>query len=187
MTIRLAPTAQFRIAAAFSIAIVLGPAAAEHAFAQSSVPSGPEANTQSSTQPMTDEEYQQKVQALHWVDGPKDVPALGNATLNLPGDYIFLDNEDTKKFMVLNENPPDAVDEQLFAPKDLHWFATIDFSPDGYVKDDEPIDADAILASIKEGNEAANVERRKNGWGELQIVGWKKAPYYDAQTKRLEW
>ncbi|HVY99542.1 MAG TPA: DUF2167 domain-containing protein [Dongiaceae bacterium] len=185
MDIRPAPTARFHIVAA--LALVLGLGAAGRATAQSSAPSGPEADTQSATQPMTDEEYRQKLQALHWVDGPKDLPALGNATLSLPDHYIFLDDADTKKFMVLNENPPDSGAEQLFAPDDLHWFALIDFSADGYVKDDEKIDADAILAGIKEGNEAANAERRKNGWGEVEIVGWKKAPYYDEQTKRLEW
>jgi len=187
MTIWRGPAAGFRIAAAVSIALLLGLAGAERVLAQSSAPSGPENDQQSKAQSAAEEEFRQKLRALHWVAGPKDLPALGNATLNLPGDYIFLDNEDTKKFMALNENPPDPEDEQLFAPKDLHWFALIDFSADGYVKDDEKIDADSLLASIKEGTEAANAERRKNGWGELQIVGWKKPPYYDTETKRLEW
>lgn len=186
MSIRLAPL-QWPTAAAVSIAIMLGLGAAECASAQSSAPSGPEADTQSNTQSTAQDEYAQKIRALHWVQGPKDLPAIGNATLSLPGNYIFLGNEDTKKFMVLNENPPDPEDEQLFAPRDLHWFALIDFAPDGYVKDDGKIDADAILAGIKQGNEQANAERRKNGWGELEIVGWKKAPYYDQETKRLEW
>jgi uncharacterized membrane-anchored protein len=186
MTICRAPGAPLRFAAAFSIAVVLGLGSAGRVLAQDTS-SGPEADTQSKTQPMTEQEYQEKLKALHWVDGPKNLPALGSATLDLPVHYLFLDDADTKKFMVLNENPPDQVEEQLFAPDDLHWFATIDFSPDGYVKDDEKLDADAILASIREGNKANNVERRKNGWSELEIVGWKKAPYYDEQTKRLEW
>src|SRR5581483_9332566 len=181
------PAAQFQIAAVVSLSLLLGLASADRARAQSSAPSGPENDQQTSTQSDATEQYREKVKALHWVVGPKDLPALGNATLSLPGDYIFLDNEDTKKFMVLNENPPDPEAEQLFAPKDLHWFALIDFSADGYVKDDEKIDADALLDSIKQGTEEANAERRKNGWGELEIVGWKKPPYYDTQTKRLEW
>jgi uncharacterized membrane-anchored protein len=184
MTIRPASAMRFHIVAAVALAFVLS--AAGRSVAQDAS-SGPESDTQTKTQPMSDQEYQQKVRALHWVAGPKDLPALGNATFGVPDHYVFLDNADTKTFMVLNQNPPDAEDEQLFAPDDLHWFALIDFSPDGYVKDDEKIDADAILSSIKEGTEQANVERRKNGWGELQIVGWKKAPYYDEQTKRLEW
>src|SRR5882757_1053575 len=132
---------QFRVTAALAVAIVLRFGVVEDALAQSNSSSSPEVDTQSNAQPTADQEYRKKVQALHWVAGPKDLPALGDATLSLPGNYIFLDNEDTKKFMVLNQNPPDAVDEQLFAPKDLHWFATIDFSADGYLKDDEPIDA----------------------------------------------
>jgi uncharacterized membrane-anchored protein len=132
-------------------------------------------------------EYVQKLRALNWVEGPKDLPALGNATLSLPGDFLFLPPSDTRDFMVLNENPPPATEEQLFAPKDLHWYALIAFSPDGYVKDDEKIDADAVLSSIREGTEADNAERRKKGWSEVQITGWRRAPHYDAETKRLEW
>src|SRR4051794_32825730 len=98
MTIWRAPAAPFRVAAALSIAVVLALGIADQALAQSSAPSGPEADTQSKPKPMTEEEYQQKLKALHWVDGPKDLPALGNATLNLPDHYVFLDDADTKKF-----------------------------------------------------------------------------------------
>jgi uncharacterized membrane-anchored protein len=184
MTIGPVSATRFHIVAAVALAFVLS--APGSALAQDTSP-GPESGTQTKTQPMSDQEYQQKVRALHWVAGPKDLAALGSATFSVPEHYVFLDNADTKTFMVLNQNPPDPEDEQLFAPDDLHWFALIDFSADGYVKDDDKIDADAILSTIKAGTEEANVERRKNGWGELQIVGWKKAPYYDAQTKRLEW
>jgi uncharacterized membrane-anchored protein len=40
------------------------------------------------------------------------------------------------------------------------------FEEEGYIKDDEKnsLDADAILASIKRGNEAANREKEKRGW-----------------------
>lgn len=182
MDARRASTAPLRRVAAWALALSLG--AGGHALAQSGAP---EADTQAAPQPMSNDDYQQKLEALHWVDGPKDIPALGNATFSLPGHYLFLDDAETKKFEVLNQDPPSPMEEQLFAPEDLHWFAVIDFSADGYVKDNEKIDADAILQQIKDANDKANVQRRKNGWAELQIVGWKTAPYYDAQTKRLEW
>jgi uncharacterized membrane-anchored protein len=39
----------------------------------------------------------------------------------------------------------------LVAP-DNSWWATFDFDPSGYVKDDEKIDADALLKQLKESD-----------------------------------
>jgi uncharacterized membrane-anchored protein len=63
-----------------------------------------------------------------------------------------------------------------------------EFSADGYVKDDDrSLDADAILASIREGTEAANEIRRERGWATLEVLGWQQAPFYDAATNNLTW
>lgn len=128
----------------------------------------------------------EQIQALHWVHGPNNVPALQNATFQLPDHYIFLDTNEADDFLRLTENIP-GVPEQIFAPSDFHWWASIDFSDDGYVKDEEKLDNDAILKSMQDGTEAGNEERRKNGWGELHVVGWRYPPHYDTTTKRLEW
>jgi uncharacterized membrane-anchored protein len=121
------------------------------------------------------------------VVGPKAVPALGNASLDLPKGFRFLNPGDTRKFDELTENPAGSEDEELFAPDDLHWAAFITFSDVGYVKDDEKIDADAVLEEIRKNTAAENEERRKNGWAELEVVGWRRAPYYNTETKSLEW
>jgi uncharacterized membrane-anchored protein len=75
----------------------------------------------------------------------------------------------------------------VFGPSDLHWFGILEFSADGYVDDKEEIDADELLESLKQGTEAANEMRRKNGWSEMKITGWRRAPHYDETTNRLEW
>jgi uncharacterized membrane-anchored protein len=129
----------------------------------------------------------QQLSALHWVRGPKTVAALQNAGLALPSDYVFLDTSDVPAFMRLMQNPPSEAAEQVFGPKDLHWFAVISYSADGYVQDKEKLDSAAILDSIKSGTEAGNEERRKNGWPEMHVTGWRSPPDYDAETKRLEW
>ena len=128
-----------------------------------------------------------QIQALHWEHGPKNVPALQNATLQLRVRTIFLDTDETDDFLRLTENNPSDVPEQIFAPEDFHWWASIDFSDDGYVKDQDKIDRDAILNAIKQGTERANEERRRNGWAEMHVVGWRYPPHYDTATKRLEW
>jgi uncharacterized membrane-anchored protein len=128
----------------------------------------------------------QQIQALHWVHGPSNVPALQNATFQLPNQFIFLDTGEADDFLRLTQNIP-GVPEQIFAPSDFHWWASLDFSDDGYVKDEEKLDNDAILKSIREGTEQDNEERRRKGWGELHVAGWRTAPHYDTATKRLEW
>jgi len=69
----------------------------------------------------------------------------------------------------------------------MHWFSIFHFKDEGYVKDDEKIDAAALLKNIEENTAAGNKARRERGWDEMQVVGWQTPPHYDAQTNRLEW
>jgi uncharacterized membrane-anchored protein len=64
-----------------------------------------------------------------------------------------------------------------------------EFDDIGYVKDDEKndLDADELLSTMKEGQEAANEQRKKMGLGELEIMGWAVPPRFNDQTKNLEW
>src|SRR6185436_3667704 len=68
------------------------------------------------------------------------------------------------------------------------WFAIFDFSNDGYIKDDDRnLDADAILASIREGTARSNKVRAERGWGTMEVVGWEQKPFYDSQSNNLTW
>jgi uncharacterized membrane-anchored protein len=160
---------------ALLLAAILSIAAPGGTFAQS-------AETQSG------EEIWNQIAALPWVDGPQKVSAVEGASLSVPVNYVFLDVASTPKFMNLTQNPRSGEErEQLLAPSDLHWFGILEFSADGYVEDNEEIDADALLESLKKGTEASNAVRRENGWAEMKITGWRRPPYYDAATNRLEW
>jgi uncharacterized membrane-anchored protein len=74
-------------------------------------------------------------------------------------------------------------------PDDQTWFVIFEFNPIGYVKDDEKgqLDANAILSSLKKGNERGNEERRKRGWATLDLLGWSTPPRYDPVTNNLTW
>lgn len=132
----------------------------------------------------------QAIENLNWIKGPQTVQLFDVASIAVPVGYVFLKPEDTQKFMILNENPSSSATDYLLAPDDRHWFSVLSFSRTGYVSDDEKIDSEAaanILDSIRKGTEIANKERREKGWSEMTIVGWKFPPFYDAETKRLEW
>lgn len=152
------------------------------AFAQ-----GTEPNTAAADQASAErQELRRKFNELHWVKGPRQVKIADNSTLELPEGYLFLDKEDTAKFDELNHNIPNGEDV-LVQPQTHEWAAYLRFSAEGLVKDDEKIDADAILSSMRRANEAANEERRRRGWDSMRIVGWAVPPAYNTTTKRLEW
>lgn len=131
-------------------------------------------------------EEQSPLAQLNWVHGPTEVSVGRRALLTVPEGFMFLDEGETTKFQELVENPTSG-NEYLIAPDDLRWFGLFEFDEIGYVKDDEDIDAEALLESLKEGSERGNAERRKRGWAELTITGWRLKPRYDSVTQRLEW
>jgi uncharacterized membrane-anchored protein len=123
---------------------------------------------------------------LDWKFGPTQQPVGANATIKVPDGYVFLDAPNTSKYMELLQNPANGR-EYTIAPSTLDWFAVFEFDESGYVKDDDQIEADALLASLKSATEASNEERRSRGWPELHITGWSVMPRYDSATHRLEW
>jgi len=126
------------------------------------------------------------VRALDWVKGPTTVTTEGNAKLTIPDQYVYLDARNTSKLMELQHNLGNGR-EVMVAPRDLQWQAYLEFSDEGYVKDDEKIDAPALLKTLKENTESANAERQRRGWGVLHLVDWATPPVYNTTTKRLEW
>ena len=94
--------------------------------------------------------------------------------------------KDTRRFLELMGNPP-RDGHYMIAPADLDWFAVFSFDPVGYVKDDEKIDADALLKSLKESDGPGNEERKRLGMEPIYTDGWHVPPHYDTGTKRLEW
>lgn len=127
------------------------------------------------------------VAELPWSTGPVDGNFGKRATIELPEGYAFLGVDGTARFNELNQNPPTGVDEYIVAPQDLSWVAYFTFNEVGYVKDDEKLDADDILSSVREGTEQGNVERRERGWDTLKVLGWSFKPQYDKQLNSLEW
>lgn len=136
--------------------------------------------------PMTPEQVATEVAGLKWQKGPTEGRIAETAIVNIPGGLVFLDGAGTRRFLELSGNPP-RDNRYTLAPDDLTWFAVFFFDRSGYVRDDEKLDADALLKSLKDGDAQANEERGRLGMPSLYTVGWHVAPHYDVQTKRLEW
>ena len=131
-------------------------------------------------------EFERKLKTLSWIKGPTTVAVGDNAKLVIPEGYVYLDAANTAKFNELNENLSDGK-AVMVAPADLHWSSFLEFDAGGYVKDNDKIDADALLKSLQEDTERANQEREKRGWSALHIQSWAAPPAYNRDTKRLEW
>jgi uncharacterized membrane-anchored protein len=130
--------------------------------------------------------YYKALESLHWVRGPTTVEVPGKSKLVVPEDFVFLDRADTSKYLELNQNIASG-DEVMVAPKGLPWTAYLSFSDEGYVKDDEKIDAAELLKAMQEGDKQQNEERSRRGWPALHVVGWAVPPAYNSANKRLEW
>lgn len=125
-------------------------------------------------------------QKLDWHIGPQTENIASMATLKTDENLAFLDEANSMKFLELTGNIPDSGNFILVSKKS-DWWAVFSFDPIGYVKDDEKIDADALLQELKEGDVASNEERERLGFPALHTVGWSVPPHYDNDTKRLEW
>ena len=131
---------------------------------------------------------------IEWATGPA-MGQLGQiAQVRVPESCRFTGERGTKQFMELTQNPVSGGELGVLLCTDAArdssvWFVVFTYNESGYVKDDEKksLDGEAILASLKSGNEAGNEERRKRGWEELELTGWARAPYYDSATNNLTW
>ena len=128
----------------------------------------------------------EKMRALDWVKGPTTVAGEGNAKLVIPDQYVYLDARNTARFLELQHNLGDGR-EVMVAPANMEWQAYLEFSDEGYVKDDEKIDASALLKTLQQNTQNGNEQRKSRGWGELRLVDWATPPVYNTTTKRLEW
>jgi len=143
---------------------------------------------------ITPEEFEAK---LGYQTGDVTLPG-GIATIRLPESFRYLGPEGSRR--LLTEawgNPPEAADDvlgMLVPSKESPlspggWGVVITFDDDGYVNDSDAanIDYTKLLKEMQEGAQAANEERREEGFEPVTLVGWAEPPSYDANTHKLYW
>jgi len=124
-----------------------------------------------------------------WQLGPKQLELGHDVQLALPAGYVFLGMPDADRFLRKNG----SFDNQgvlgvvLSQDEKQSWGIILDYQDAGYVKDDEKLDAGALLKAIREGTEEGNKERTAHGFPALHVGDWTEAPRYDHATHRLVW
>jgi uncharacterized membrane-anchored protein len=136
------------------------------------------------------------VKNLHYQQGEIDLRG-GLAKLTVPKEFNYLGPDDAETVLVkLWGNPPSSEKPLgLLIPAGMTplssnaWVVTIDYSEEGYVKDDDAakINYDDLLKQMQKGIASQNEERQKQGYPAITLVGWAAPPHYDAATHKLYW
>jgi uncharacterized membrane-anchored protein len=121
----------------------------------------------------------------------------GLATLKVPANFRYLDPDQTETVLIqLWRNPPrqEKTLGMLFpteiSPASVEsWGVVITYDEDGYVEDDEAasIDYNELLKGMQEGTREANLERTKQGYEAVELIGWAAPPRYDKDAHKLYW
>jgi uncharacterized membrane-anchored protein len=136
------------------------------------------------------------LKGLKYQQGDIDLQG-GLAKLTVPKEFNFLGSDDAETVLVkLWGNPPsDTKPLGLLIPAGMTplssnvWVVTIDYSADGFVKDDDAakINYGDLLKQMQKGLADDNTERHKKGYPTITLVGWAAPPRYDAATHKLYW
>jgi len=169
---------------------VLTLALSHPAFAQPAAPEAPATEQAAPAEGAAGEEhpFAKLIDSLKWTtSGEADI--AHHATLKVPEGYRFTGQPGASKLMEFYGNLTNGSELGYLSPEDFSWFAVFKFSDVGYVKDDEKdkLDADKILNDMREGQKLANEELSSRGMSTLTVEGWQTPPFYNPDTKNLEW
>lgn len=120
----------------------------------------------------------------------------GIATLNLPGNFRYLDPADANRVLVdAWGNPPGGKTLGMIFPADISplsengWGVIVTYDEEGHIKDDDAdsIKYDDLLKDMQGAVQEANEERKKQGYAAMTLVGWAEAPHYDKASHKFYW
>ena len=139
---------------------------------------------------------QKFVDGLRFQSGTIDV-AGAHAKLALTPEFRYLDAHDAQSVLTrLWGNPPDSKVLGMLVPTSApltdeknSWAVVITYKDDGHVSDEDAakIDYDQMLKDMQASTRDENPERKRQGYPELELVGWAAKPHYDAGTNKLYW
>lgn len=135
--------------------------------------------------------YQQIIEAMQKasIDGPYTIKLDDEAVMKLPEGYTWVPPKEAEDYMkAVGNNVADRFFGMIYHDK-IEGFVTIEYFPEGYIKDDEAKNwnADELLDNLKEGTKEQNKERVKKGIPPFEVIGWVEKPAYNSGTHRLVW
>jgi len=131
---------------------------------------------------------------LHYQTGQVKLRG-GLATLELPAEFRYLDPRETDLVIRAWGNPPNNETLGMIVPAGAgvfqpeSWAVVITYDEDGFVKDDDAatVNYDDLLGKMQRALRGENDERRRQGYPEIELVGWAEPPRYDSAAHKLYW
>jgi uncharacterized membrane-anchored protein len=139
-------------------------------------------------------DVQKFLDSLHYRTGTVEVKG-GHSTLKLTQDFRYLEARDAQRVLQAWGNPPDESVLGMILPANLSplekngWAVVITYSDDGHVSDEDAAKTDytKLLNDMQEQTRDSNDERKKQGYGTVDLIGWATPPHYDTSTNKLYW
>lgn len=148
---------------------------------------------------ISDEAWRQQAEAivsnLKFESG--EVRLLGtNAVVDVPWDFSFLDAADAERILVdIWGNPPGSRALGLLVPRGTDflssqsWAIVLQYLDDGFVSTDSlaGIQMDELLAEMQRRTRRSSLERERQGYPGLELVGWAASPRLAEGRQALVW
>ncbi len=131
-----------------------------------------------------------KVEALDWIHEPGDYTVAPLAReIQLNSRYRLVVGNDAMAYDRLVNGTTDPDIEAILESRVDRSTAYYLFSETGYVSLDDwdELDADALLASIRQSTDKTNAARREVGIPEMHVTGWRMAPTLDREQSAVYW
>jgi uncharacterized membrane-anchored protein len=142
-----------------------------------------------------DQKYQADVGKLELQHGTVVLEG-GIAKVDVPEGYYFLGPKDAQYVIeTLWDNPKGAKFLGMVFPstmtpfEDESWAITYEYDPIGYVSDAdaEGYNYAELLAQMQADTKEENAGRVKDGYSEIESLGWATEPHYDKAERKLHW
>jgi uncharacterized membrane-anchored protein len=149
------------------------------------------ASTAQASAPQTEMQEASAAAKASQILGPADIALGEQAQLKLPANMVWIPQPAAGKMMqAMGNGHSDRLLGLIFPTNEgQDWMVVAQFESSGYIKDDDAKNwnIDDLFKSLQEGTEAANEERKRRGFPEIEIIGWVEKPTYDATHHRLVW
>jgi uncharacterized membrane-anchored protein len=124
-----------------------------------------------------------------WQHGPAHIELGNELGLDLPDGYMFLPPGAAVKVLeqMGNFHNDGVLGLAASVREDADWAVVIRYDAEGYIEDDETIEAGELLSSLREGLDETNDERVERGFKALSLDGWAEPPHYDRAQHHLVW
>lgn len=120
----------------------------------------------------------------------------GIASLDLSNEFYYLNPKDTEKLLTEGwGNPPGFTTLGMIVPSSVSplaaegWGVIISYNNDGHISDEDAakIDYNDLLKQMQGEDEEDNKQRKEQGYGAINLVGWAEQPRYDEQSHKMYW